>query len=233
MENLFFEYMNRRLGGMLPKPEHSNEPGPVITISRQTGCGASKIAFSLCQKLNEKNRGGKNATQWNYISKEIIQQSAGELNIDPDTLKLITTDRNRGMMDQIVEAMSSHAHKSDQKIIKTIQNVIRRFAVNGNCVIVGRGGAGQCDGIKRSLHIRLEAPTEWRIEATMGNFGFSREFATEYIHKHDEEREHVVNKFYGNKHGNMVYDLVINRSRFTEDEIVEAIFRLSAIKGVV
>jgi len=233
MENLFFEYMNRRLGGMIPKTGQTQNLGPVITISRQTGCGASKIAFALCKRLNGKDFHDKNLNQWNYINREILQQSAEELNIDPDALKQITTDKHRGVMDQIVEAMSSHVYKSDQKIIKTIQDVIRRFARNGHCVIVGRGGAGLCDNIKRSLHIRLEAPTGWRIEFIMKEFGFSREFATDYIHKHDEEREHVVNKFYGNKHGNMVYDLVINRSRFTEDEIVEAIIQLAVIKGVV
>jgi cytidylate kinase len=167
------------------------------------------------------------------ISREILQKSAEELNLDPLALKHVISDKDRGIMDQIVEALSSHYHKSDTKIFKTIQDVIQQFGANGNVVIVGRGGASFCAGIKRSLHVRLEAPEAWRIESIAKRLDFSKAYATEYVRKTDIERELLVTRFFGHKPDNSVYDIEINRSRFSEQEIVEGIVQLASIKGLI
>jgi cytidylate kinase len=233
MENRFFEYMNRRIGGdLIPEGTHK-EQGPVITISRQTGCGASMIGWGICEEINKMNRPGKPKGRWNLVSREILLKSAEELHLDPMVLKHVINDKDRGIMDQIVEALSTHTHKSDQKILTTIREVIRRFGSNGNVVIVGRGGASFCAGIARSLHVRLEAPEEWRIENIAHRLDFSKAFATEYVRKHDIERELLVKKFFGKSPDNSVYDIEINRSRFTEKELIDAIIQLAIVKGLI
>jgi len=246
MENRLFEYMNRRIGGGFTPAGQIKEAGPVITISRQTGCGASHIAWALCEELNAKKSipsvktdgnavktDGNTEGKWSFINREILQKSAEQLNLDPLTLKHVIDDKDRGIMDQIVDALSTHSHKSDQKIMKTVQDVIRQFGVNGNVVIVGRGGASICSGIKKSLHIRLEAPEEWRIAQITQRLDFSRTFATQYIRKQDAERELLVAKLFGKKADRHVYDIEMNCSRFTEKEIVGAIIQLAIIKGLI
>jgi cytidylate kinase len=233
MENRLFEYMNRRVGGDYIPSGHVKEAGPVITISRQTGCGASHIAWTVCQELSKHKTTAKNGGKWNMISREILQKSAEELNLDPLALKHVISDKDRGIMDQIVEALSSHYHKSDTKIFKTIQDVIQKFGANGNVVIVGRGGASFCADIKHALHVRLEAPEAWRIESIAKRLDFSKAYATEYVRKTDIERELLVTRFFGHKPDNSVYDIEINRSRFSEQQIVEAIVQLASIKGLI
>ena len=49
-------------------------------------------------------------------------------------------------------------YKSDLKIRTTIAKVIRKFANEGNAIIVGRGGVAITRDIPLSLHIFLEAP---------------------------------------------------------------------------
>ncbi len=233
MENRLFEYMNRRIGGDFIPSGIIKETGPVITISRQTGCGASKIAWSICEELNKNRTSGKTENKWSFINREILQESAQQLNLDPQALKHVINDKDRGIMDQIVDALSSRTHKSDQKILKTVQEVIRQFGKNGKVVIVGRGGAAICRDIKRSLHIRIEAPEEWRIAEIVKRLDFSKAFATEYIRKQDAERELLVTKLTGKKPDNMIYDVEINRSRFTEKELVDTILHIAAIKGLI
>ncbi len=233
MENSLFEYMNRRIGGGFVPAGTLRDPGPVITISRQTGCGASRIAWAICEELNKRKLPVKNERRWSFISREILQQSAEELHLDPVSLKQVISDKDRGIMDQIVAALSTHSHKSDQKILKTVQEVIRKFGTNGNVVIVGRGGAGICRDIKRSLHIRIEAPEEWRIDEIARRLDFSKTFATEYVRKHDSERELLVTKILGRKPENSSFDLEINRSRFTEKELVDSIIQVASIKGLI
>ena len=135
-------------------------------------------------------------------------------------------------MDQIVDALSSHSHKSDHKILKTVQDVIRQFGIKGNVIIVGRGGASICKDINRSLHIRIVAPVEWRIDEIARRMDFSKSFAKEYVHKHDIERELLVTKLFEGKTDNL-YDIEINRSSFTEKEIADTIIQIAAIKGLI
>lgn len=229
MENKLFEYMNRRVSGNAETADNRQITGPVITISRQAGCGASQVAWELCKKLNERHP--QQLQNWKYISREVLQKTAGELNLDPIALKQIVSDNQRGMMDQIIEALSSHTHVSDQKIFKTIENVIRQFGDKGNAVIVGRGGVIICNDIALSLHIRLEAPEEWRIERVAHRFDFSREYAAKYVRKLDAERDTFVKKMQGIKTG--IYDVTINCSRFKLPQLVDSIFELARIKKLV
>jgi len=233
MENRLFEYMNKRIGADFIPSNIVKEAGPVITISRQTGCGARGIAWAICEELNKRIPSVKTDGKWKFISREILQESAEQLNLDPSALKHVIDDKNRGMMDQIVEALSTHSHKSDQKILKTVHDVIRQFGNNGNVVIIGRGGASICSDIKLSLHIKLVAPEDWRIGEIARRLDFSKSYATEYVRKRDEERELLVTKLFGKKPDSSTYDIQINRSRFSEKEIAEAIIQLASIKGLI
>ena len=233
MENRLFEYMNKRIGADFIPSSTIKEAGPVITISRQTGCGARGIAWTICEELNKRIPSVKTDGKWKFISREILQESAEQLNLDPSALKHVIDDKNRGMMDQIVEALSTHSHKSDQKILKTVHDVIRQFGNNGNVVIIGRGGASICSDIKLSLHVKLVAPEDWRIGEIARRLDFSKSYATEYVRRRDEERELLVSKLFGKKPDSSAYDVQINRSRFSEKEIAEAIIQLASIKGLI
>jgi len=233
MENRLFEYMNKRISGDFIPVSIKKEAGPVITISRQTGCGARGIAWEICEELNKIKPAAKDESTWRYINREILQDSAEQLNLDPAALKSVIDDKDRGIMDQIVSALSTHSHKSDQKILKTVQDVIRQFGNNGKVIIIGRGGVNICHDIRLSLHVRLVAPEDWRIAEIARRLDFSKAYATEYVRKRDVERELLVTKLYGKKPDSSAYDVELNRSRFTEKELADAIIQLALIKGLI
>jgi len=233
MENRLFEYMNRRLAGELVPENPKKEPGPVITISRQTGCGARGIASAICQELNKRKPTVKNENQWRYISREILLESAEKLNLDPEALQHVVNDKDRGIMDQIVGALSTHSFKSDQKILKTVHEVIRQFGQRGKVVIIGRGGASICGDIKQSIHIRLVAPEEWRIAEIARRLDFNKAYASEYVRKRDAERELLITRLLGKKPDSLAFDLEINRSRFTDTQLAEIIIQLATIKEII
>lgn len=232
MENLLYEYMSRRYNAEHEHHEPTNGFGPVITISRQAGCGASKLAHDICQLLNASVHPSITARPWHFINHEVLEKSAEKLDLDPLKVDRMITDKERGMMDQIVEALSSHSHKSDQKVMKTVQGVIRQFAEHGNVVIVGRGGAVVSQHISRSLHVRLEAPMNWRVEKVMKKLLYSREYAMEYIHKVDEQREMYVQRMLQGTREASIYDVILNPSRFSEIQLVEIIAHMATVKGI-
>ena len=232
MENLLYEYMSKRFSA---EHEHHESPkgfGPVITISRQAGCGASKLAHDICQLMNTSAHPSGKPGTWHFINHEVLEKSAEKLELEPNKLDRVITDKERGIMDQIVEALSSHKHKSDQKIMKTVLEVIRLFAEQGNVVIVGRGGAVVSQHITRSLHIRLEAPVEWRLEAVMKKLQYSREYALQYIRKIDEQREMYVQKMLQGTRTYSLYDAILNPGRFSEKQLIEIIAHMAAVKGI-
>ena len=232
MENLLYEYMSKRFSA---EHEHHESPkgfGPVITISRQAGCGASKLAHELCQLMDASSHPYSKPGTWHFINHEVLEKSAEKLNLDPHKLDKVITDKERGIMDQIVEALSSHRHKSDQKIMKTVQEVIRQLAEQGNIVIVGRGGAVVGQHISRSLHIRLEAPFEWRLSEVMKKLEYSREYAREYIRRIDEQREMYIQKMLQGSRNFSIYDVTLNPSRFSENQLIGIIAHMAMVKGI-
>ncbi|NVO18583.1 MAG: cytidylate kinase-like family protein [Bacteroidetes bacterium] len=232
MENLLYEYMSKRFNAEHELHDPLKGFGPVITISRQAGCGASKIAHDICQLLNTNPFLKGKPIPWQFINHEILEKSAEKLDLDPRKLNRVITDKERGIMDQIVEAMSGHAHKSDQKIMKTLQDVIRQFAEHGNVVIVGRGGAAVSQHIAKSLHVRLEAPFDWRVEKVMKKLEYSREYATQYIKRLDGEREMYVHRMLQDPKHYSIYDVILNPSRFTEKQMVDIIIQVAVAKGL-
>jgi cytidylate kinase len=233
MPDLLSDYMLRRIGEMRELSEKRTDPGPVITFSRETGCNASAVAHDLAVKLNEHAtqfslRGG-----WQYVNREILEKSAEKLHLDTSHIKKVLSDKDRGVMDEVVEALSGKRHMSDLKIKKTTQDVLKEFAERGNVILVGRGGVISCRHIRRSVHVRFEAPLEWRINEIMTRFGYDKKFARDFVLKSDKEREHTIGSLTGEKTSNTLFDIIVNSSRFTQKQMTEMIFQLVLTKEIL
>jgi cytidylate kinase len=230
MPDLLLNYMNKRL--LEQQLVEKTEPGPVITISRECGCGARNIAKQLSEQLNQKSGTSAHKAEWHWIDKEILQQSAEKLNLNPSLVNRVLTDKERGTMDEILSAMSNRYFKTDKKIQQTTLDVMRSFATEGNVIIIGRGGVVACREIKHSLHIRLEAPEDWRIESILHLRTITRADATRYIHEQDELRNRYIEKVLSGKSSNLLYDVIFNCSKFSGSDIVQAILHLAEAKGI-
>jgi cytidylate kinase len=233
MPDLLSEYMMMRIGEKREINEKRTDSGPVITISRETGCSASAVAHGLAIRLDDHARQLNLRGGWQYINREILEKSAEKLHLDITHIKKVLTDKERGMMDEVVEALSGKRHMSDLRIKKTTQDVLKEFALRGNVILVGRGGVISCRHISRSLHVRFEAPLEWRINEIMNRFGYDKKFAREFILKSDKEREHMIGCLTGEKTCNTLFDLIVNASRFSKEQMTELIFQLALTKEIL
>ena len=55
---------------------------------------------------------------------------------------------------------------SDEQMIETLKGIICRLANQGRTIIVGRSAGVILKDVPNKLNIRLEAPSEWRINRT-------------------------------------------------------------------
>ena len=229
MENTLLNYMNRRFGGEGKRLVQGVKPaGPVITISREVGCGGYKLGLLLAAELNREIF----CKQWQVISKEVLSASAHELKVTPEKVNRLFASNEHFTFDEILGAFTEKYYKSSRVISKTVREVIRNFAIDGCCIIVGRAAHLMAADIENALHVRLFAPLEWRIEAISASKNMDQETALKYIRETEKEREIFRQHFFKSKNEQERFDLMLDVSRFEPFKLVAIIMTAFEMRGI-
>lgn len=208
--------------------------GPVITISRLCGCPAKTVAKLLTEELISKKAAlGRKENDWRYITKEILNESARELELAPKNIKYVFDYEQKSLIDEILAAHTNKYYKSDRKIRNTIARVIRNIACEGNVVIVGRGGVAITHDIPRSLHVNLEAPLEWRVLRNAEKYGLSIAEAEKQTIEIDKKRKQFREYFEGKDTDYTWFDITFNCMTMTVEEIVKIILKTIEIRKFI
>jgi cytidylate kinase len=215
----FFDYFdNRYRESIMNKPPA--EDGPIITISRQTGCDARQVAENVVDNLNRKY----GVIKWKWLDKDIIYKIAEELNTDAQRVENFYKGIELSNVSEMIMAFSGN-FISDLRVKKAIKDVVLAMCKEGHLVLVGRGGVSIAHDIIDSLHIRLVAPFYWRVENVMKKKNIDIEAAEEFVVDTDEKRFNLIQTFLDKKPLTIDYlfDATINRSSFTIQETADFI----------
>jgi cytidylate kinase len=215
----FFDYFDQRHRETSLKKSGAEE-GPVITISRLTGCDARQVAENVVETLNGKTSSG----MWKWVDKDIIYDIAKELNTNTERVENFYKGIELSNMSEMIMAFSG-GFVSDLRVKKAIKDVVLSICKDGHVVLVGRGGVSIAHNIIDSLHIRLIAPFYWRVENVMKKKQMDIEKAEEYVVDTDEKRHNLITTFLDKKSVNIDYlfDATINRQSFSIHDIAESI----------
>ena len=208
-------------------------PGPVVTISREVGCPAKKIAADLTARLNTLKKVHAKEGPWRWISKEIMMESAKALSVDSSQIQHVFDYKSRGVLEDLLFAQSKNYYKSDMKIRTTIAKVIRNFANAGNAIIVGRGGVAITRDIPKSLHIYLEAPLEWRALRVAEKHNFNIEQARNYAQGIDKKRSSFRDYFQGKGNDYTRFDIKLNCMTLKPEDIIEIIIGAMRTRSMI
>ncbi|BDD00214.1 cytidylate kinase-like family protein [Persicobacter psychrovividus] len=216
-KDIFTRYLTGHIAKETATPKTKNAL-PVVTISREAGCGAEHIAKKLVVKLNALYPNAK--PKWRYINKEVMESAAEKLKLRVDEVERNYNQEGRALVEDLFFSFGKNYYNyNDVKVKKTIMKVVRDFAMEGNIIIVGRAGESLTQGFDRALHTSLKAPLSWRKQNLIERWEIDEQEAEEYIERNDKRREHF-RSFYS-KGKEVQFDFTIDTSRFTEDEIVE------------
>jgi len=210
-----FDYFDTRYRAeMLGRP--IDQTGPVITISRLTGCDGREVAAALVALLNLRY----NTNKWRWIDKDIIYHAAHELKTDTNRVETYYQGMTMNDMSEMIMAFSG-SFVSDSSVKKAIREVVLSIAREGHAVIIGRGGVAITRDMTNTLHIRLVAPLYWRVENVMKKKGMIIEKAEEYVVETDEKRNKMIVSFLDKKPQTLDYlfDSTLNRSSFSIDQL--------------
>ncbi len=225
MDNIFVKYLSKKA-----KKEEAKvfSPGPIITISRQFGCFGTDTAKKLAEKMSQKS-----TNAWDYITKEILKESAKKMDVSVHEIAHIFGANEKSFLSDIMVSFMTKAYKSDSMIKRTIYSVVRTYAEQGNCIIVGRAGCIVAKDIKKALHVRIVAPFEYRKEIIKLRFNLSDKKAHKMVVETDKKRDLFMKFFKGDIPDEEVFDVVLSRKKIDDSVIVETIEKLAESCGLV
>ena len=172
---------------------------------------------------------------WKWVDKKIFERAVS------DTIKEIKagnySDEKEAiaMLELVSKSFSDESiyDISDEQLIKSLKAVICRLAIQGRKIIVGRSAGVILPNVPNKLNIRLEAPTEWRINRIMQIKECSQVEAADYINEMDRKRDLFIERIIGRKVENNDFDVIFNYASLQDDEIVDAVVNILRNKGII
>ena len=166
----------------------------VITISRQLGSLGSEIAQQVAHALN-----------YDLIWRELVNQAA--LRAGAPEAALATIDE-LGLLNLHLSAQDRQAYR------QAVKQILEELAVQGNKVIIGRGGQVVLANHPNALHVRIIAPASLRAERISQKQQISLECAQAQVETSDSHRISYMKRFFSVRLDNpTLYHLIINSGR--------------------
>ena len=201
----------------------------IITISRQFGSGgaeiASKVAEALCIP---------------YYDKIMIDHIAEKLNITKETVEK-HDEKPTSLWDMPGYQYGYSWYNTDpslmlplsMKISEAQFQIIRDYAKEGPCVIVGRCADHVLRNNKSTLNVFIRCDTEKRVERISKKYSIDADEARKLIRKTDRIRANYYSSHTHDDWGvSDRYDLIIDSGMFgidgTVDIIVQALLKLDS-----
>ncbi len=229
MGNLFLHYMHEQV--RRERAQTAPEPGPVITISREYGCYGKEVAKLLVDKINAQHA-LEEKPEWVAISHQILHDAASSLKATPNEIAHIFGAKEKSMYGDLVTIFSKDKYISNHQIKRALAEIVRSYSIQGNAVIVGRAGCVLAKSIKNSIHIRLIAPFDWRVQVIQRRFDLSEADAIDKVKETDKRRETFMEFYRGNKPDSELFDLILNRATLSTEEIADLILRFAKLRGL-
>ncbi|MBN1250910.1 MAG: cytidylate kinase family protein [Bacteroidales bacterium] len=196
------------------------EKGPVVTISREYACSGKDLAMELTKRLNQLPNIDK---KWTWINKEVFEGTSEALHLKKEKILHVFEAEYISTIDSIILNDGDKYYKSDKEIKEKIIEIVRSFAENGNTIIIGLAGAIITRDIKKSLHIRLYAPFDWRVKKAAKERNRSISDTIKLAIKIDRKRDNLKKSFQEKNAHTELFDLSFNVMTMTQNEIIDTI----------
>lgn len=166
----------------------------IITISRGTFSGGSKLAEAVAEKLD-----------YQCISREVLVEAAHSYGTSLEKLSE-ALEETPGML----QGMNlERAH-----YLAYIQAALSKYAQSERLVYHGHAGHLLLYGVPHVLRVKVIADMEYRIRNAMGRKNLNRDQAKDFIHKIDSDRAKWTKFLYHVDWNDIsLYDLTINIDR--------------------
>ena len=211
------DFMEGFLKAQLPawklEKEHSKKPlaGPVVTVSRQTGCGAEAIVQRIAKEF------GLTLYSW-----EIVEQIAKDAHVSEQVVATLD-EKNQSALNDWLASFEGDRGLSSYQYWECLRKIVFAIAAHGNAVILGRAGNFLLPPGKR-IGLCLVAPLDVRVRNVIEKLGLSEKQARERIAKTEQEHELFVREYFLTDIRDAThYHITINTALVKPETIVEIV----------
>jgi cytidylate kinase len=213
--------------------ETNKKPGPVLTISREYGCSAREIAEAIADKLNEISSKKEEKQKWTWINKEIFENTAKSLNLKESRIAHVFEGEKKNLIEGIILSTSEKYYTSDLKIKKKIIEIVRSYAEKGHVIIIGLGSVAITRDMANSVHIKLHAPFEWRVEKMAKKLSKSIDETRKMATSIDKKREVLRESFITKSKYVELFDATYNVMTLSRSEIAESVVGIMKARKII
>jgi cytidylate kinase len=198
----------------------------VITISRQFGAGGKTLGSLIAQKLG-----------YTFIDDAIINKVAEKVKVSDDWVHSIETEAGGKLMNFISKLVSksfmerildeSKGYIDEEVYIDALKEVFDKFAEEGDCVILGRGGQYFLRNREDTFHVLMLAELEDRIKFMENHYNLLPTDARNAVMTRDKKRHNLYMKI-GNENFESpgLYNITLNMSRLNMNKAAEIVCAL-------
>ncbi len=193
----------------------------IITISRQFGSGGRNIGKRLAKALDIP-----------FYDSELIDEGAKESGINPEMVRDMEETPTNSLLYSIATSPffgTSHFSPSVElpltdRLFLAQSEVIRKFADQGSCVIVGRCANYVLREDPDVVNVFIHRDFEERVNQVAKLYDLSQKKAEDLVKKTDKKRSNYYAYYSDNRWGQAEnYDLSIDSGKLGEDSTVSLI----------
>jgi len=193
--------------GKVPLPQQ-----PSITISRESGAGATTIAHLAADQLNAMVKPAATEIAWTVFDKNLAREVLVEHKL-PLKLEKFMAEDARLPVESIVEELLG-LHPNSWWLAQQTTKTVLRLASMGRVVMVGRGAEVITQLLPYVFHVRLVAPLSKRIIQAEEFYGLSPNEAAMKVSEEDHARRRYLRRYFDADCDNpLLYHLVINTAK--------------------
>ena len=201
---------------------------PFVTIQRDFGCEALRIAQMLSVILNQRFN---KTIAWVAYDRELLDRVASELHLRREVVEAIDGSRR----DEMAELFDSLLNRKvpDTLMVQKLAEVVRSLALRGHTILVGRGSHLVTKDLKSGLHVRLTAPRLWRVNRVAACRKIPSPTAEQVLVEGERERRHFLNTFFvQDPQRPFQHDLIVDVSQFAPADVAKIIAAAVATRGL-
>lgn len=193
---------------------------PCITISRETGAGASTVCEELIKILDANSK--PEDEHWTYFDRTLIEKILEDHNLPGQISKYLQEDKYHHLSSAVNELLG--LHPTQWTLLHKTTDTVLQLARMGKAIIVGRGACIITAKLHNTFHVRLIAPVENKIKYIMQHQNLSRAEAEIFMKKEDtNRRNYLASNFSKNADDPRLYHLIINTGLLSHKEAARII----------
>ncbi|MEE4273064.1 MAG: cytidylate kinase-like family protein [Thermoanaerobaculales bacterium] len=195
--------------------------GPFLTVSREAGSKGALVARQVAQRLG-----------WAVLDKELVEQLASDLEVEPGLLDLLDERRANWFSETLLNLFNTRL-VAQHGYVEQVSKVIALAAATEPVVIVGRG-AHLILPADAGFRVRIVATWESRVHWIAQREDLDLKSAEKRISDIDADRQgFIVRNLRQDATDPSLYDLTLNTARLGVAGCVELIVRAMELKNLL